>query len=158
SYPRVNPFGVAYEPWHWAASEEEESGWPEAEIGKPAINMIEKSEPFHLRRAGERDWPEVMACLAATFEPDRERYTAGAFEDTVPTGLAAERRFREMTVLVAEVASRGIIGTIAHRITGPGQGHLRGMAVLPEFQGRGVAERLLLAAEEELRKLGCSRV
>ena len=98
-----------------------------------------------------------MACLAAAFDPYRAGYTEGAFQDTVPTIAGVERRIREMTVLVALDAAR-IVGTIAHAVVGPGEGHLRGMAVRPESQGRGVAERLLLAAEDELWQAGCSRV
>ncbi len=32
------------------------------------------------------------------------------------------------------------------------------MAVLPEWQGRGVAEQLLRAVEDHLRSRGCSRI
>ncbi len=63
-----------------------------------------------------------------------------------------------MTVIVAEVDSARIIGTVAYHVAGAGEGHLRGMAVIPEFQGRGVACRLLSAAEETLRQEGCSRI
>lgn len=36
------------------------------------------------------------------------------------------------------------------------EGHLRGMAVLPEWQGGGVAEALLRAAEAELVSRNCA--
>ena len=99
-----------------------------------------------------------MACLAVAFEPYRESYTPEGFRDTVLTVPSAERRLRDMTVLVAEDDSGKIIGTIAYQVVAPGEGHLRGMAVVPESQGRGVAERLLVAAEDGLRRLGCVRV
>src|SRR5207249_10849874 len=89
----------------------------------------------------------VLPCLAAAFEPFRSRYTAGAFRDTVLTGEEAARRFAEMSVLVAEDDAARIVGTIAHQASGDGEGHLRGMAVLPGAQGSGVAARLLEAAE-----------
>lgn len=111
-----------------------------------------------VRRAKQEDAAGVMKCLAAAFEPYREVYTPDAFRDTVLTGQDAERRFREMTVLIAEDGSYRIIGTISYQVVGQGEGHLRGMAVIPEFQGGQVAERLLFAAETQLRKLGCSRV
>ena len=38
------------------------------------------------------------------------------------------------------------------------EGHLRGMAVLPEWQGRGVAEKLLQTAEQELASRQCARI
>jgi ribosomal protein S18 acetylase RimI-like enzyme len=38
------------------------------------------------------------------------------------------------------------------------EGHIRGMAVLPEWQGRSVAEKLLHQAEAELSRENCSRI
>ena len=120
--------------------------------------MSARKERVTIRRARQDDVAPVMACLAAAFEPYRDSYTTGAFQDTVLTLQSAERRLHDMTVLVAEDLSAGIIGTIACQVTTPGEGHLRGMAVVPEVQGRGIAERLLSAAEMELRNLGCWRV
>lgn len=74
------------------------------------------------------------------------------------TPPALEERLREMTVFVADDDALGVVGTIALGVPAPGEGHLRGMAVRPSHQGRGVAERLLQAAEEELRNRGCARV
>ena len=110
-----------------------------------------------IRRATRADIPAVMDCLAAAFAPYQSRYTPGAYQDTVLTVEAAERRLGEMTVLVAEDASGGVVGTIAAAAYA-GEGHLRGMAVRPGQQGRGAADRLLHAAEAELQRLGCTRV
>lgn len=63
-----------------------------------------------------------------------------------------------MTVLVAIDLSEKVIGTIAYKATADGEGHLRGMAVLPECQGLGIAQQLLGRAEAELIKAQCSRV
>lgn len=111
-----------------------------------------------IRQAGPADIPAIMACLTAAFEWYRESYTPGGFRDTVLTVQEAERRLRRMTILVAEEHAAGIIGTIAYQALGPDEGHLRGMAVVPAFQGRGIAERLLSAAETALRESGCARV
>jgi GNAT superfamily N-acetyltransferase len=58
-----------------------------------------------------------------------------------------------MHVLVAEAHGRlvGTIGSVCHGR----EGHLRGMAVLAEWQGTGVATALLQAAENDLRGAGC---
>jgi predicted N-acetyltransferase YhbS len=45
-----------------------------------------------------------------------------------------------MTVLVAVDQSGHVIGTIAYRVAAAGEGHLRGMAVNPEWHGLGVAQ------------------
>jgi predicted N-acetyltransferase YhbS len=111
-----------------------------------------------IRRAELKDIPGVIHCLTAAFEPYRESYTPDGFRDTVPTAEDAQRRLKEMTILIAEDGSSSIIGSISYQVFNSCEGHLRGMAVIPEFQGKGVANRLLWAAEAALRKLGRSRV
>ena len=113
---------------------------------------------YTIDRARDGDLPGVVECLADAFEPYRARYTEGGFNDTVPTVVACERRSREMTILVARDATGRVVGTIACQAVSGGEGHLRGMAVRPESQGCGLAERLLESAEAELAARGCSRV
>ena len=69
-----------------------------------------------------------------------------------------EQRLRTMSVFVAETSSKQIVGTIGCGLLTQAEGHLRGMGVLPEWQGRGVAKQLLDCAETELRESGCERV
>jgi GNAT superfamily N-acetyltransferase len=63
-----------------------------------------------------------------------------------------------MSIFVAVNDAGEIIGTIGCNVMGKGEGHLRGMAVLPTWQGAGVADELLQCAESELRRRGCERV
>lgn len=63
-----------------------------------------------------------------------------------------------MVVFVAETGSSEIVGTIACGFIGKEEGHLRGMGVLPELQGRGVAKALMERAESELKQRACKRV
>ncbi len=63
-----------------------------------------------------------------------------------------------MSIFVAVTEAGDIVGTIACAVMEAGEGHLRGMAVLPEWQGRGIAEQLLQTAEAELAARQCSRV
>lgn len=111
-----------------------------------------------IREASPDDATAVMACLASAFEVYRESYTPDGFKDTVLTLQRVKQRFREMTVLLAENDAREVIGTAAYQVLGSGEGHLRGMAVHPRYQGKAVAVQLLSAAETKLRELGCSRV
>jgi len=67
-----------------------------------------------------------------------------------------QHRLKEMWVFVA-VSGNKTVGTIGCRANGQ-EGHLRGMAVLPEWQGTGVATALLRAAEAELRWKQCAWV
>ncbi len=63
-----------------------------------------------------------------------------------------------MSVLVAVSVDNQIVGTIACAVINASEGNLRGMAVLPEWHGRGIAEKLLQSAEAELAGKRCSRV
>lgn len=63
---------------------------------------------------------------------------------------------KSMHVLVAVREDR-VIGTVAGSCD-HGEGHLRGMAVLPNFAGTGVAANLLSVMEHWLLGKGCVRV
>jgi ribosomal protein S18 acetylase RimI-like enzyme len=110
-----------------------------------------------IRRAQVEEVDRICTCLESAFEPFRSQYTPGAFQDTVPSPEAVRQRLIDMTVYVAITASGEIVGTIASSMAGE-EGHLRGMAVRPAWQGRGIAERLLLTAEKDLLASGCARV
>jgi RimJ/RimL family protein N-acetyltransferase len=116
------------------------------------------SPTFTVRRAAPGDAAVVLDCLRAAFEPYREKYTPAAFEDTVLTADTVGGRFAAMAVYVAANPDGEVVGTVACGAVGGGDGHLRGMAVRPDWQGRGVAEELLVAAESELRRAGFGRV
>ena len=113
-------------------------------------------QPFEIRRATAADADGILTCLAAAFEPYRSQYTPGALADTVLNSETVQIRLRKMWVLVAVSVNR-IVGTLAFAASGP-EGHLRGMAVLPDWQGTGVASALLRTAEAELLKSGCKFV
>jgi ribosomal protein S18 acetylase RimI-like enzyme len=106
-----------------------------------------------IRRASAADTTGILLCLGAAFLEFRGDYTPEGFADTVLSEARIQKRLREMTVLVAEEG--GVVGTIACVRHGD-EGHLRGMAVLPVWRGRGLAEQLLAAAEAELA--GCTRI
>jgi putative acetyltransferase len=63
-----------------------------------------------------------------------------------------------MSIFVATSPSGEVVGTVAGKTVNEEEGHIRGMAVLPDWQGRGVAAALLAAIETELRALQCSRI
>ena len=114
--------------------------------------------PVSIRPATAGDAGAILLCLASAFEPYRASYTLQAYLDTVLTTETLEERFASMSILVAVTASGEIVGTISLQATTAGEGHLRGMAVLPACMGAGVAERLLRVAERELAARGCRRV
>lgn len=111
-----------------------------------------------IREAAAEDASGILKCLAAAFEPYRSRYTPEAYADTVLTDESLGVRLATMRIFVALGTEDQIIGTIACAPVSPEEGHLRGMAVLPEWLGRGIAEGLLSRAEADLAKNGCFRI
>lgn len=113
-----------------------------------------RHDVFEIRRAQVTDAGAIAGCLGAGFAQHRDQYTPGAYADTVLNSDGVLRRLQEMCLFVA-VSDGEIVGTIGCMVNGL-EGHLRGMAVLPGWQGTGVALALLRTAEAELQKNGCS--
>jgi GNAT superfamily N-acetyltransferase len=109
-----------------------------------------------MRKALITDAEGILSCLAVAFAPYRGEYTPEAFEDTVLAPHSVRRRLSEMCVFVAECLGQ-VVGTIGCQVRGA-EGHLRGMAVLPEWQATGLASALLERAEAELHQNGCTCV
>jgi ribosomal protein S18 acetylase RimI-like enzyme len=113
---------------------------------------------FAIRRANVGDMPGILHCLHTAFEPFRKEYTHAAFADTVLTRKSLRQRLDSMCVFVAVSQAGAVIGTIGCATLDAVEGHLRGMAVLPEWRGTGLAAALLAEAEAELRGCGCTFV
>ena len=112
--------------------------------------------PIQIRKAQFTDAEAIAGCLSASFARHRDEYTAGAYADTVLNSDGVLRRLQEMCLFVA-ISDEEIVGTIGCMVNGS-EGHLRGMAVLPDWQGTGVALALLQSAEAELKKKGCGYI
>lgn len=111
-----------------------------------------------IRLARSADEAGILECLRSAFEAYRERYTPDAFTDTVLTTATIHERLASMTLFVAVTPEGKIVGTVGCCRISEDEGHLRGMAVLDQWQGRGVASQLLEAAESELRSQNCRRI
>jgi GNAT superfamily N-acetyltransferase len=122
-----------------------------------AGSQTHSSRDVKIRAAVTGDAPQIAACLEGAFASYRDLYTPDAYADTVPTVDGIARRLASMHVLVA-VAGDQVIGTIAGAFGERGEGHLRGMAVLTQWQGSGIAGQLLTAIEDYLRTRDCTRV
>jgi ribosomal protein S18 acetylase RimI-like enzyme len=116
------------------------------------------SPTYSVRDAAAADADGVLRCLSAAFEPYRDQYSADAWRDTVLSAETIHDRLSSMSVLVAVTPAGEIVGTIASQVVSPEEGHLRGMAVLPAWQGAGVAGALLKAAERRLGAGRCARI
>jgi ribosomal protein S18 acetylase RimI-like enzyme len=115
---------------------------------------------FTVRPATEANSAGILTCLHAAFEVYRNRYSPAAFADTTLTPATLQQRLASMRLFVAVSAAGDLIGTIGCQVVnasaGSKEGHIRGMAVLPAWQGSGVAAQLLKSAEAELRARGCA--
>lgn len=111
-----------------------------------------------IRAATPEDADAILNCLRTAFEPYRDDYTPGGYRDTVLAPDTIHQRLASMSVLVAVSPAGEVVGTIAGQVTSQHEGHLRGMAVLPNWQGLGVADHLLDAAERHLLDQKCSRI
>ena len=112
---------------------------------------------FSVRRASVDDTAQILQCLHEAFAPYRDSYTPAAFADTVLTPQTLHKRFLEMQVLVATDNSSRVVGTVAYKAE-DNEGHIRGMAVRPGWQGTGVAACLLDQAEADLHELHCGAI
>jgi GNAT superfamily N-acetyltransferase len=128
----------------------EKSHAPQAVSAPPA--------EFVIRLASAEDAAAILQCLRAAFEPYRSQYTPQAYLDTVMTPDMILQRLTSMTVLVALDAQGSVVGTIGGAAVSSSEGHLRGMAVPPQWHGRGIAQRLLEAVEKHLLGRGCTRI
>lgn len=110
-----------------------------------------RERPFEVRKAEAADAGAIADCLKAAFGPYREQYTPAAYADTVLDPDGVRKRMEQMCLFVA-VSDGLVVGTVGCNVNG-NEGHLRGMAVLPEWQGTAVASALLRAAETELQEM-----
>ena len=115
-----------------------------------------RQDSFQVRRAEVTDAEAIAGCLGAAFARHRDEYTSEAYADTVLNSDGVVRRLHEMSLFVA-VSEGKIVGIIGCVVNGA-EGHLRDMAVWPDWQGRGVASVLLRTAEAELQRNGCCSV
>ena len=60
--------------------------------------------------------------------------------------------------LVLETPEGGLAGCVGLHLMGPGLAEVRGLAVHPAFQGRGLGRWLVLGAEREARDIGLTRL
>ena len=113
---------------------------------------------FTIRRATLDDSNGVLRCLHSAFAAYEPYYTRVAFADTTLTPESYRCRLKEMIVFVAVDNLGCVVGTIACNVLGNGEGHMRGMAVVPECQATGIANQLLACAESQLAQRNCSHI
>ncbi|MHA2131633.1 MAG: GNAT family N-acetyltransferase [Promethearchaeota archaeon] len=110
-----------------------------------------------LRKAQLNDARGIHEVLLAAFEEYKHFYSSEGFADTVMSEEVAFKRIKIMNLFVAVDHNNKIIGTIGWLKIGEYEGHVRGMAVHPNFQGKNSpASTLFKIVEEEALSQGCT--
>jgi N-acetylglutamate synthase-like GNAT family acetyltransferase len=111
---------------------------------------------FIIRKAIDNDANSIHKVLLAAFEEYRHYYTPEGFSDTVMSKRAVIERMKDMKLYVAIDQNKKVIGTIGWQKINNEEAHIRGMAVVPERQGKnGPATNLLHIVEKDARSEGC---
>ena len=110
-----------------------------------------------VRRADVRDVVAVSEVLVRAFNEYRAQYTPDGFAATTPDASIVFERLHEGPIWVAEIDG-DLIGTAAAILQETGSLYVRGMAVVPEFTGRGAGAALLSAIEEFAAESRCQRL
>jgi N-acetylglutamate synthase-like GNAT family acetyltransferase len=111
---------------------------------------------YSIRKAELKDAKGIHEVILAAFEEFRSFYTPEGFADTVMSEEIALNRIKEMNLYVAIDLNGEIIGTIGWTKLSEKEGHIRGMAVHPKYQGKkSPAAALLQVVEDEARFQGC---
>ena len=107
-----------------------------------------------MRKAEPADARSISEVLSQAFAAYKPRYTAAGFSATTPAAARILDRLHEGPVWIALDQDR-IIGTVSVLLTGS-QCYVRGMAILPEAQGRGAGQLLLQTVEQFARDAGAT--
>ncbi|MFX1390746.1 MAG: GNAT family N-acetyltransferase [Promethearchaeota archaeon] len=106
-------------------------------------------ENFKIRKAKLQDAKGIHKVILSAFEEYRKYYSSKGFEDTVMSEELVLERMKNMTIYVAEDKNKNIIGTIGWQKISDKEGHIRGMAVNPKWQGKNSPASALLRTVEE---------
>ena len=103
---------------------------------------------FLVRKATHEDAKSIHRVLLAAFKEFHKYYSREGFNDTVLSEKAVLVRMNEMTIYVAVDDNNNIIGTNGWQKISNEEGHIRGMAVHPKWQGKNSPAATLLKAVE----------
>ncbi|MFX1529654.1 MAG: GNAT family N-acetyltransferase [Promethearchaeota archaeon] len=112
---------------------------------------------YIIRKAQPEDARGIHEVILAAFEEFRDFYSPEGFTDTVMSENVALERLKNMTLFVAVIQNNKIIGTVGWKRISEKEGHIRGMAVHPKFQGKNSpATDLLKQVENDALSQGCT--
>lgn len=109
-----------------------------------------------IRRATPADGKVIASVFQKAFGPFQHLYSPGAYAATAVPEATVLLRMQEGCTWVAEDVNQ-IIGTVSSLATWEGY-YVKGMALLPEAQGKKVAYRLMTTLEECGKSQGHDRI
>jgi ribosomal protein S18 acetylase RimI-like enzyme len=102
------------------------------------------------RKAHLHEINNIYMVLVKAFDPYKKYYTKDAFKATVLSPSDLQHRFvRQKYEIFVVVVKKHVVGTVSVSMNDRCQLYLRSMAVLPEYQKRGIGHFML----QELIKL-----
>lgn len=124
---------------------------------KIKFNILPMKREYMIRKAQPKDAKGIHEVVLAAFEDFRYFYSPEGFANTVMSEEVALERIKKMTLFVAVIQNHEIIGTVGWKRISKKEGHIRGMAVHPKFQGKNSpAADLLKEVEKDAYSQGCT--
>lgn len=105
--------------------------------------------------ATDVDAEDLSEILLASFLEFQSQYTSSGFAATTPKADELRQRLLEGPIWIAKLNSRKV-GTVSVVVKGR-ELYIRGMAVVPDARGAGVAVALFRAVDDYAKSVGCFR-
>ena len=115
------------------------------------MNQKADSSPIHFRLATPADRPHLILLINSAFSI--ETFLEGTRTDEARLASMMQKG----SILVAEDLTSRLLACVYTELRG-NRGYLGQLAVGPAHQGSGLARRIVQAAEDRFRQLGCEAV
>lgn len=120
------------------------------------MSQAKKASRLEIRPACFGDAETVARLLLEAFEPFRDEYTPGGFDETTASLDVVRERLETAKIWIA-IDDGEAVGTVTS-IPETERIYVRSMAVTPNAQGRGVGQALLDALEADARERGFKKL
>ena len=120
------------------------------------MSQAKKAPVLEIRLAGVGDEDTVARLLLEAFEPFRDEYTPGGFDETTASAEVVRERLETAKIWIAYDDGEAV-GTVTS-LPEPERIYVRSMAVAPNAQGRGVGQALLETLEADARERGFEKL
>jgi len=118
-----------------------------------------KKHDIRVRKARIGDAQGIYEVLSQSFEPYSRYYTEKAYKATVISVHEIENRINgQKTEVLVAIHDSKIVGTASIKIEEKAKLHIRSMAVIPSYQGRGIGRRILKRINELAKQKNCKTV